>query len=156
MANIDGLDLRLHPETLGSHFTKFHLHGLPRSAVLHRFTSAEPDSDPHDHPWGFTSFVISGGYVEEIFRPEGFSYKRARHPGSVQYVDAARIHRITYLYADECWTLVLPGPVERKSGFYRWEEKNEEKNEGQGMEGATELIRLYRPWDRAKFERIEP
>ena len=58
-------------EPMGPHFTKVH---LGNGQVLHRFS--EPDTGPpHDHPWGFTSHVLSGGYIEDLYmlRPDGIA-----------------------------------------------------------------------------------
>ena len=128
-------------EPMGHHFTKHHLEGLPVSAVLHHFTAAEPEADPHDHPWGFTSFVLSGGYVEEVFEVEfGWSRTVTRRQGEAFTVDAGHVHRIVRLLEGECWTLVLPGPLERVSGFYRW---------------AEDGTPMYRRWDQQEWGRLE-
>lgn len=34
---------------------------------LHRIFRPDNDRHPHDHPWGFRSVVLKGGYVQEIF-----------------------------------------------------------------------------------------
>jgi hypothetical protein len=143
-------------EVMGPHFTKYHIEGLPVPTVLHHITQAEPEADPHDHPWGFTSFVIAGGYVEEVFQPRGLrssewlrvvdgkGYLVERQQGQVFRVNASRVHRIVRLLGPESWTLILPGPPERKPGFYRWDENGQP---------------LYRPWDRGDFQplaRTEP
>ena len=125
---------------MGHHFTKYHLEGLPVGAVLHHFTAAEPEADPHDHPWGFTSFVLSGGYVEEVFLKNGTSYLEEWGAGEIRHVKADHVHRIVRLVGGECWTLVLPGPVERVSGFYRW---------------AADGTPMYRRWDEQEWRRLE-
>lgn len=108
-------------EEMGPHFTKVH---LPGSQVLHRFT--EPDAGaPHDHPWGFTSHVLSGGYIEDVYtlRPDGIATveRKERRPGTSHQVEAGTVHRIVGLLAGECWTLVEPGPLEQQSGFYHFD-----------------------------------
>lgn len=35
---------------------------------LHRIKGPDPQPDPHDHPWDFTSIVLAGGYTEEVWR----------------------------------------------------------------------------------------
>lgn len=134
MSGVGGVLLRR--ENMGAHFTKFHLGDLPVAAVLHRFTAAEPEADPHDHPWGFTSFVVCGGYVEEVFNRYGTSVERVHLPGESLRVEAGHVHRIVRLVDGECWTLVLPGPTERVSGFYRW---------------TADGTPLHRPWNRPDF-----
>lgn len=132
--------LIIRQEIMGPHFTKCHIDGLPVPAVLHHITQAEPEADPHDHPWGFTSFVIAGGYEEEVFYSTGESYTDSHWSGQRHYVPSGRVHRIIKLLDDDCWTLILPGPSERKPGFYRWDEN------GQA---------LYRPWDREDFQPLQ-
>lgn len=108
-------------ERMGAHFVKFHLDDLPPYAVLHRFTS--PDhGDPHDHPFSADSLIISGGYVEEIYALDGTMTVEHRRPGDVVHIPAGKIHRIIELPEGDCLTLFVPGPHERTSGFYRWDE----------------------------------
>lgn len=109
----------LREEIMSQAMTKFHLDGLPVGVVLHRFT--EPDhGDPHDHPFPFTSFIICGGYEERVYDPSGNEVTNFRRPGDCFRVPAKRIHRITRLLDGECWTLILPGPWERKSRFWQF------------------------------------
>lgn len=115
------MTVTIRTETMSEVFTKFHLEGLPCAAVLHRFTAAD-EGDPHDHPWPFRSFIISGGYRETVFGLyEGSTMTYARCPGDSFEVPASRVHRIETLFHPECWTLIvpLPGP-HRTPGFYRW------------------------------------
>lgn len=129
------LDLR--EERMGHHFTKWHIGGLPRSAVIHRFSETD-NGDPHDHPWGFTSFVIHGGYVEQVFQLDGTSQLIHREPGQSFYIPAQHIHRIVDLPAGECTTIILPGEHEQTSGFYQFRE-----------DGA-----YHRYWDQPDFQRM--
>lgn len=106
------------PEQLGPHFLKLHL--LDRQP-LHYFTA--PDTGPpHDHPWPFTSHVLVGGYIEEVYtlHPDGTHTVEVveRLPGTSHQVEAATVHRIIALPAGHCLTWVEPGPAERTSGFY--------------------------------------
>ena len=51
-------------EVMNDHFTKMH---LGNGFVLHKFTAADgPDADFHDHPWGFITTILRGGYREEV------------------------------------------------------------------------------------------
>jgi hypothetical protein len=115
-------------EQMNDIFAKFHLEReggspLPFPAVFHRFSGAER-GDPHDHPWGFTTHILSGGYVEEIYTCEASGVwirtTIARLPGTAHHVPATRIHRIVDLLTPECWTMILPGPWERESRFWRF------------------------------------
>ncbi len=106
-------------ERMSDFFMKYHVEGLPFAAVFHQFTSVDT-GDPHDHPWGFRTFIVQGGYEEEVFNFNGTSEKFRWVVGDSVLVPATRVHRITKLFNDECWTLILPGPWEQKSGFYQW------------------------------------
>lgn len=104
-------------EVMSPFFRKIH---LGDGRALHHFTAADEGDEWHDHPWGFTSEVLHGGYEEQIIRPDMFwAVDINRLPGITHTVPAVRIHRITRLLADDCWTLVTAGPVERDVCFYR-------------------------------------
>lgn len=109
-------------EPMGPHFNKYHVEGLPFPMVLHHFTA--PDhGDPHDHPWGFYSYVIYGGYVEEIFDIEtGKSFTTQRAKGDNFWIPSNRIHKVVELPMGECLTAIVPGPTEQTSGFYQFRE----------------------------------
>ncbi|MEG3086161.1 hypothetical protein [Sphingomonas sp. PB4P5] len=121
--------MNLHHERMSEAFEKWHVYGLPIGAAFHHFTA--PDlGDPHDHPWGFTSHVLAGGYVEEVFTvtPTGWTSElHHRQPGTSHTVLATHIHRIVELPAGECWTLVTPGPAERETRFWRFGERIESR-----------------------------
>jgi hypothetical protein len=129
------LDLR--EEQMAHHFTKWHIGGLPCAAVIHQFNAVD-HGDPHDHPWGFTSFVIHGGYVEQVFQLDGSAELIAREPGQSFYISAKHIHRIVELPAGECTTIILPGPHEQTSGFYQF------------RDGRT----WHRFWNEAEFHGV--
>lgn len=108
-------------ERMGPHFAKFHLPG----SLIHLFT--EPDTGPpHDHPWPFISHVLAGGYTEEVYtlHEDGTHTCETieRLPGSSHRVEASTVHRIIDLPAGLCITRVEPGPYERTSGFYRFDD----------------------------------
>jgi hypothetical protein len=108
-------------ERMGGHFIKYHLDGLPPYAVLHKFTA--PDlGDPHDHPFSADSLIVSGGYVEEVYQIDGSKTVHHRAPGETVRIEASKIHRIIELPEGECLTLFVPGPHQRKSGFYQFRE----------------------------------
>jgi hypothetical protein len=106
-------------EQLGPHFAKIF---LPETALpFHVFS--EPDfGPPHDHPFPFTSHVLLGGYVEDIYtlQPDGaYTVERIeRKPGTSHKVEAGTVHRILELPAGLCITRVDAGLTERTSGFY--------------------------------------
>ena len=110
-------------ERMNDHFLKQH---LDDGRVRHIFTAADgPDAEPHDHPWGFTSTIEEGGYVEHVFdltRPHDPPQEITRRPGDTFRNEAGTIHRIIRLLAPECVTVIEPGPHERKPGFYQFRE----------------------------------
>lgn len=84
--------------------------------MLHRLT--QPDSGaPHCHPCPLLTHIITGGYAEVEFRNGGRIY-RDWIPGSSHYIASDCIHIIPRLLADECWSLVFAGPVEREWRHY--------------------------------------
>jgi len=114
---------------MSANFSKFHLNadgeeGWKIRPALHRFTG--PDlGEPHDHPWGFTSHILSGGYIEEIYHRNsgGWWIERVeRFPKTAHTVQATCIHRIIALLEPECWTLVMAtGDKEREPRFWRFD-----------------------------------
>ena len=89
--------------------------------ALHHFTAGDEGDEYHDHPWNFTTELLHGGYAEDVVVSlDPFTVLEQRRLPSIWYsVDAGHIHRITRLLADDCWTLVTAGPVEREVRFYR-------------------------------------
>jgi len=110
----------LYNEHMSDVFDKYHLDGAPFAAVLHRFSDID-HGDPHDHPWGFRSIILHGGYVERVFnRLNGTSRLIPREVGDSFEIPAKHIHRIEELPNGECWTLVLPRETERVSRFWQF------------------------------------
>lgn len=77
---------------------------------LHHFFRGDDDREPHDHPWGFVTLVLAGGYVDVSVM--GADVLRR---GSVRYRPARHAHRVE---TAGCWTLVLSGPITRAWGFW--------------------------------------
>lgn len=98
-----------HAALLNDHFAvidredhgRYHIFSAPDGA----------DADPHDHAeWGFTSRVVTGGYIEEIFdvvgaKSIGFVERKT---GDVFRIETGHIHRIVELTAPETVTHVAP------------------------------------------------
>ena len=109
-------------ERMSRAFVKYH---LDDGTVLHRFTRPEPWSDPHDHPFAIEVEVLTGGYVEEVFRHDAGGWRAElvhRHPGEAHRLDADHIHRIVDLPTGECWTRARYSPPERVTHFWRFGE----------------------------------
>jgi hypothetical protein len=122
--------LTMHVEHVHPGFTKWHLNQAgeqpwPFRPVLHHFTT--PDvGEPHDHPWDFTTTVLRGAYVEEVWTKElctgaWLAQRFLRGVGDRVFVNAEHIHRIVELPEGECWTLCEYGPCRRESLFYRFD-----------------------------------
>lgn len=72
---------------------------------IHRFMRSD-SSDPHDHPWNFLTYIVSGGYEEHFYdinqpvkgkkKYLSFWTKKVnvRKPGSLAYRRATDIHRV--------------------------------------------------------------
>lgn len=90
---------------------------FPFNIFLHKFLKSDTE-DLHDHPWNFTTIILSGGYWE--YTPLG---KTWYGPGSVIVKKATDFHRIELdpsmcspNYANT-WTLFIPGKKQRQWGF---------------------------------------
>lgn len=96
-------------ERMSNEFVKFHLNIGKFPILLHHFTGAL-DLYPHDHPFPFTTTILAGGYVEEIWSEYGGVWRSRiveRLPGTSHRVEATDIHRIIALPHGECVTSVV-------------------------------------------------
>lgn len=111
-------------ERMSDAFLKSHLKGLPFDAVLHHFTSISDEI--HDHPFGFTSHILFGGYVERVytFDAHGVWWSQLIHrkQGTVHSVEATHIHQIVDLPIGECYTLIIPQEKVRETRFWKFDE----------------------------------
>jgi hypothetical protein len=90
---------------------------FPFNIFIHKFLKSDPD-DLHDHPWGYFTFIIRGGYWEYL-EEDGELVKKWCGPGFYQKVDASHKHRIELDNSKPtCWTLFIPFKRERSWGFY--------------------------------------
>lgn len=116
--------LHITHERMSDHMVKFHLGrgetGNP--LVLHRFTG--PDTGPHhDHPFHCRSYILHGGYDEEVLHPDGRIELRHHRPGDVVDIPHDHVHRIVSLPEGEALTLYeVLGPKVQESGFYEFRE----------------------------------
>ena len=87
---------------------------FPFNIFIHKFLQSDPD-DLHDHPWGFTTFILYGGYWEHT--QSGMYW---RGPMFCQTVKATHIHRVELEPRKPvCWTLFISYRKERDWGFYK-------------------------------------
>lgn len=93
-----------------------------RRVFLHRFFRSDADT-LHDHPWGFTSVILSGGYYEHT---PGRGWENGSGPLRIRWYGPGRvltrpanwIHRVVLAPGVEAWTLVITGVKERGWGFH--------------------------------------
>ena len=107
IAGVDGVEYmrRYHLD----HDHDDHHHDRTR---LHQILKSDPQPDPHDHPWNFTSTLLAGSYDE--WRPD-YGW-RTWHAGDTIHRDAATPHRLEL--DAPVFTLVTVGPVRRRWGFH--------------------------------------
>jgi hypothetical protein len=107
---------------------------------LHQTLRDDWSRDLHDHPWDNMSFILKGGYFEEVPLVEvqddvdlshvhGNTYLLRRRPGDLVFRFAERRHRLTLPPAMEpdgsytgelqpAWSLFITGPKRREWGFH--------------------------------------
>lgn len=94
---------------------------FPFNVFLHRFLKSDPDH-VHDHPWGYATIILKGGYWEWIPQFNSKNEKvgeiaKWRGPGHFRFCSANSYHRIEIDSNVQCWTLFMPGPQRREWGF---------------------------------------
>jgi len=87
-------------------------HPKSRSARFHQIISSDPGRVMHDHPWDFTSRLLSGTYIEHT--PQG---TRTWTAPCVITRRAEMPHRLE-LPDGEVWTYVVLGRPRRRWGFW--------------------------------------
>ena len=83
---------------------------------VHRFLASDDECE-HDHPWGFISLILCGGYLEWA-RESGQEYPRWFPPWSLLWRAAWWAHRIEIDRTRPPITLVITGPRVRTWGFF--------------------------------------
>jgi hypothetical protein len=105
---------------------------------LHKILMIDNDINLHDHPWSFYTFILSGGYIENVhvFEPVAYSAnngephswrgqfaQRKWTAGSLHKMRAgvqryqSDLHKITYLLDKPTWSLLFVGPRIRDWGY---------------------------------------
>ena len=90
---------------------------FPFNIFLHKFLKSDPD-DLHDHPWGYFTLILRGGYWE--YTPTG---KHWRGPGHFRVCNSESLHRIEVEPGVHAWSLFIPFAKTREWGFiknYKW------------------------------------
>lgn len=100
---------------------------------IHEILMSDEDEEMHDHPWDFTTFLLSGGYVEEIPRGNYIS-KKYREKGMNEEMPLSELKTRTYRprfsiirhraedfhrieLEKPVWTLFFAGNKRRQWGF---------------------------------------
>lgn len=120
------------------------------SIYLHRFWAADDWRFMHDHPWGFLSVILAGGYAElKANRRKGgvkyvtlfgynlrfpysrhYTYSRELEPirhgaGAIIFRRAEDVHRVESLHPHapgDTWTLFIHG--RRRRGWNQYDTRN--------------------------------
>lgn len=87
---------------------------------LHRFTAPDMDRDPHDHPWNSYILMLTGKYMEYLYKPgEKHPYKQVLRSGpSFRRMTCKTIHKVVELVTPVVWTLFLCTKKRRDWGFH--------------------------------------
>lgn len=89
---------------------------------LHRIHKSDAGRELHDHPWGFVSLILRGGYKEHLPGVNGIPHAVLHwKPMDIIFHRARDFHRVE-LFEDngverEATTLVLCGPKVKPWGF---------------------------------------
>jgi hypothetical protein len=88
---------------------------------LHRFHKSDEET-PHDHPWGYCTLILRGGYWEWIpfFNEMGemtCEVQKWRGPGHFRICSPNSYHRIELKPGVTAWTLFMPFKKVRDWGF---------------------------------------
>lgn len=86
--------------------------------MLHNMLRKDDTLCHHDHPWNFWTYVLCGGYEEEVALPNGTVETRMNTPGTILFRPAEHAHCIKSLPAGHCWTLVFRTKRVRDWGFH--------------------------------------
>lgn len=105
---------------------------FPFNIFLHKFLKGDP-GDVHDHPWGYATLILKGGYYEWVpeFNSKGQKIGEIRHwrgPGHFRICGANSYHRVELVPGVNAWTLFMPGIQRRDWGFLvknKWMQHNE-------------------------------
>jgi hypothetical protein len=91
------------------HFRRWRIIQTPLFAVyFHNVIKSDADKDPHDHPWAFISFILSGSYYETRVQKDGSRQVCLRCPGNLFSCRTNEFHRLKVV--EPTWTFVITGP----------------------------------------------
>lgn len=96
---------------------------FPFNIFLHHILKSDND-ELHDHPWGYFTFILNGGYYEHLELENAKTNEKQivklwRGPGFYQSVSSSHIHRLELdKTKGETWTLFIPFKQEKNWGFH--------------------------------------
>lgn len=127
------MDLQFEQEKMNEVFTKYHIKGLPFDAVIHHFSKEDENDHIHDHPFGFTSHVLHGWYIERVYYKSRTYTGRWRYrdirraEGTSHNVEAETIHEILEVSPGGCYTIIRPREKVQEVSFYKFIDDKLEK-----------------------------
>lgn len=89
---------------------------------VHRIDKPDGDRDRHNHPYAFGSWVLWGGYKQEILLPDGSVETQWRRMGEFSVMPRDHYHRVVELADNKpCYTLFFAGnPQWNTDGTHEW------------------------------------
>ena len=85
---------------------------------VHEILRSDDGRDPHDHPWGYVTVILKGGYFETRYDDKGEFVSRKWHgPGSILYRPAGSWHRLDLPNGMVTTTLFITGRKVQSWGF---------------------------------------
>lgn len=93
------------------------------AVYLHNINEADTGRHPHDHPWTFYSWVLCGGYWEEVWPTEQHfdleipPLQLSHNRGSIHKMSIESAHKIM-LATDGLTTIIFAGKRQRKFRFW--------------------------------------
>lgn len=86
------------------------------NVYLHHIGAPDPGRALHNHPWVFWSFVVRGGYTEQVSPAGSWKACLRQRRWSLHKMPLSSWHRIISVEPNT-WTLIVTGPARQKWGF---------------------------------------
>lgn len=117
------------------HFRRWRLLQLSFFAIyIHQIFQSDADAHSHNHPWGFISFILNGGYLEENSKGVCIPYTT----GSIIHHSAEEFHKIklirpttslVFTYGKpKSWGFLVDGNVVDNLKYRKLKDKANEKS----------------------------
>ena len=113
---------------------------FPFNIFIHNFKKGDDETDLHDHPWGYFTLILSGGYWEYFYddipllingEQDLYEYKKIqkkwRGQGFWQIKNNNYSHRIELADDKHCITLFIPFKKMKDWGFWKVVKKDDNK-----------------------------